>query len=404
MTSGMALDTSLSELINNGSAMIYNETTTVLPLSFTSTPLPISTSQYSQARWIVGEVVLLLITLLTVYVFVALVYYSWRFRNMARVSGCGQERRERYLHYSCAAVMLMAIARCVLHQIVVFLPKGPGELLTACRTLMVAGKSVYNVAICLTYVHLWLRQRMFYTKPELKHLRTKVVEIFDWVVLVIIILTSAVVAFLTFIPLDGETAKITYHREKCSVFEYNSRVAMYFYAGLSCLYQLSLIALYVYPILMQIIHQKKEKPGSTKGSSNTGVAAYPALWSGIRRSFILTVAIIVTDAITGSLVWILTKKYIELLSSIIALNDINLTVNIICALCTFRNWRKIVFGFPVCRRMGWHHDEFQRSSRKSTPSHLMGLECEDEVDYDALKVKRNSDVTEHGATPKMNSV
>lgn len=306
---------------------------------------------------------LLLIALVTMYVFIALVYYSWRFRNMAKVSGSGHELRERYLHYSCAAVILMALVRCALHQGIMFLPR-PLEL-NVCRAMMVTSRIVYNIAICLTYVHLWLRQRMFYTREELKHLRNKLIEFVDWLVLALILACSAVLAFVAFIP-GGETPQITYHQNQCTVFEYNSKLIVHVYAGLAVTFQLALVALYIYPIIIQKLHQRKEKIDPIKATSSRTVNVYPALWSGIRRSFVLTVIIIVTDAVVSTLVWILTKKYPSLMSSIIALNDVNLIINVICAICTFRNWRKIVLGFPICRRLGFENDISIRVAKGQT--------------------------------------
>lgn len=333
-----------------------------------------------EPQWIAGEILLLIIAFVTVYVFVALMYYSWRFRNMARVSKSVQEMRERYLHYSCAAVILMAIARCCLHQVIVWLPR-PMDV-DVCRPMMVASRIAYNLAICLTYVYLWLRQRMFYTKEELKPLRNKVIEVVDWAVLLITISSSLVLALVAFIPLDGKTTEMSYNTKVCNVFEYNSKIMVQLYGGLSVTFQLALIALYLYPIINQWIHKRREQENPANAGAGPAHTFYPALWSGIRRGFILTVVIIVSDATTGILVWILTKRYPDHLSSIIALNDVNLIINVICLICTFRNWRKIVFGFPICRRFGLEHtDAHLRPRRGGSHKQATSVVYNEEADF-----------------------
>lgn len=330
-------------------------------------------NKFTEPRWIAGEVMLLLITLVTVYIFVALAYYSWRFRHMPQVSGCGQEMRERYLHYSCAAVIFIAIARCVLHQIVAFLPINDADDLTLCRSMMVSGRIVYTMAICLTYVHLWLRQYMFYSRDELKKLRTRAQRFVNWAVLFLIVCTSTVIAIVTFVPLAGERALTTYHDDKCNAFEYNNKTSLFVYAGLSLFYQATLVMLFIYPIIKQ---RSNEKQGN--GKTSTGIG-YPDLWRGIRRGFILTVVVIATDATFAVIVWFLTRNHPEFLSSIIALNDINLLINVICCICTFRNWRKIVLGFPVCRDRGWDNVANWRLAANHSQKHRVSQESNAEL-------------------------
>lgn len=300
----------------------------------------VKTLKEGDILWITGEVILVTITTYTLYIFLSLLYYTWRRRLAVGVSGNVVEARERYLLMFCNFAILFAVARCVLHQCILWLIDLNDK--DQCSEFVIVSNVTYNITICLTYMYLWLRLRNFYTSADIVKLRSKCMDVIDWMVFFLVIVVSIVMAIMTFVIPVKKDEWVTYHTERCNAFEYSNKNMLMVYAGLACLFQTVLLGLYVYPL----VHLRRKHKNS-KESSNLNMSMY----LNLKRSLTMLVICIVTDIAASTAASRLTKYYPQLFVSILALYDINLVINITCTICTFRNWRKIIFGFPLCRRL-----------------------------------------------------
>lgn len=216
---------------------------------------------YSDLYWIFSEVVICFVTLFAIYLLVCLARY-------ATITHCkpGRElsgKKGKVLYRMCLISVSMAVCRFVVDQAVAVTGWQRDD---NCVISVAVSTVFYSLSLYPVYIFLWLRQSIFYANPVLSHVLNPVVTFISWATLFVMLSGGAVLTVIYVIP---ETTGWQYvaSQEGCmdiatqQGFDLVPLLVVIFTVS----FQLSLLALFIYPLCT-----KKTQRYRSAGSTNPG--------------------------------------------------------------------------------------------------------------------------------------
>ena len=216
--------------------------------------------EFKLEYWISNIAICSFVSLVSLYILLALVYHKIRLKKPHPKGFLQLPIEERYRILSKCICISIAIAPLILflssvsywavEGITIF----SGSNLTAAETVCDVSLRITNAAITggngFVYLFLWLRQRVFYVHPSLEIFNNKYVSIFSFAVLILWILFWISLAIPYFMKVQYRLiSRIGCIVDKGS-FKLYSKVVLA-WTAVSILMQMSLLSLFVYPILKQ---------------------------------------------------------------------------------------------------------------------------------------------------------
>nr|XP_002127675.1 uncharacterized protein LOC100184227 [Ciona intestinalis] len=298
-------------------------------------------SPNKDVAWYTCEAIHITCIVVAFYILYALVHF--RILRKAEVAKTSARLRKggRWLENLCIMGVLTALLRFGNNQALLFTVDSTSR----CSTLLNVSIALYNVTIHPIYTFLWVRLRIFYSNRALKHLYSKTVRFLSWVALLCFICVTMVCMVLLIVDRDnsasGRVCANTNSNDSSTVPANSSRpphqqgVRVNIMTGLlgGCI-QLSFLALFLYPIMDNKL--RAVRANHTRGKS-------VALITLIRRSFVLAGLCILSDVAIALLIKVVYTSHPSAIFAPLAMYDVNLVVNLLCIVMTFRRWRVMLF-------------------------------------------------------------
>ena len=297
--------------------------------------------EFKLEYWISNIAICSLVTPFFVYILLALVYHEIRVEKPRQIGFLQLSIEERYSvlsKYTCIFVVIASLLLFVslvgkwsVEGIAIF---NGSNLTGAAETVCVVFDPITNVAVTggngLVYLFLWLRQRVIYVHPSLKVLNNKCVSAFSFVVLILWILfwISLLIAYFM---------KVHYHLNRksgCiidndSVQPYSKMV--FTWTAVSILMQISLLSLFIYPILKQAQWRDQQITFILMRRVKKAVV-FSSICLGTDIVTIVVYSFFATDCFANSALWVYS---------------INLLINLLLTIGCFDHWKKLLWPWNV---------------------------------------------------------
>ena len=281
-----------------------------------------------------------LVFLISLYLLLALVYHEIKAKKSHQIGFLQLRIEKRYSVLSKYTCISIGIASLVLYiglasfwsvaGIAIFI----GSNQTAVETVCVVVPPIVNVAITggngLVYLFLWLRQRVIYVHPSLKVLNNKCVSAFSFVVLILWILFWISLLIAYFIKIRYKLNR----KSACVVAEdsfkpYNETALAL--TTVSILMQISLLSLFIYPILKQAWWRDHQiNPNLMRRVKKAVVFASICLVTDIAT--IVVYSIFTTECVVNRAVWGFSS---------------NLLINHLITIGCFDHWKKLLWPWKM---------------------------------------------------------
>nr|CAB3262178.1 uncharacterized protein LOC100178440 [Phallusia mammillata] len=220
--------------------------TVPIPSSVVSTQTVVPpAAPYNELYWIFSEIVICFVTVFSIYLLVCLARY-------ATITHCkpGRElsgKKGKVLYRMCLVSVVMAVCRFVVDQAVAVTGWQRDQ---SCVISVAVSTVFYSLSLYPVYIFLWLRQSIFYANPVLSHVLNPVVTFISWATLFVMLSGGAVLTVIYVIP---EVTGWEYRASPsgcrdiatASGFDLMPTLVVVFVVS----FQLSLLALFIYPLL-----------------------------------------------------------------------------------------------------------------------------------------------------------
>ncbi|XP_077968274.1 uncharacterized protein LOC144422207 [Styela clava] len=233
-------------------------------------------------------------------------------------------RHTMALRITTISAALFLLSRCSLEIAEVFLQD------TEMDKCDVFGKVKFAAVffhVASVYLFLWIKQRVCYLNPAMKHLTSKLTRIVSW-------LSFAGICF----TLVGGTyffmGTRTYGKTDvgCNVlsFTVDPKIPWVFYAASSSFFQILLLGLFIFPLIKH----------RTISNVITNRNRHRQFFLIIRRSLFACVVCVFSDAICAALLLSIKDPYNVVPIGVFI---INLQVNLISVVVSFSGWKSIIY-------------------------------------------------------------
>ena len=153
----------------------------------------------------------------------------------------------------------------------------------------------------LVYLFLWLRQRVIYVHPSLKVLNNKYVSVFSFVVLVLWILfwISLLVVYFTKVQYRfNVNGGCVIHKDSVQPY----RKIVFAWTAVSILMQLSLLSLFIFPILKQASWRDQQKNPILMRRVKKAIV-FASICFGTDIVTVVVCLLLATDCVANSVIW-----------------------------------------------------------------------------------------------------
>jgi len=289
---------------------------------------------YYKYSWILAQVVSAIILIFSIWITFSLIISGrkskkWRLRNMDKASIL------RTIGVFCPITLFI---RTLTTQALVLIEKfepnnEKGDRM--CEMVIDASLFLFAVVIFPTYVFLWYRQRMLYSRPTLQSMNNKFVQFFSFLFVICLVLGGGSSAFLVTIPKSFQMSNFGCVYLAIQPVDRKANIVT---AATLVFSQVILLGLFCYPF----IRHRKE----SKNLTNTSRNAKPdkAMFKAIRSATISTTICVISDIVSIILVSILGNRGAPLTLTR-PIYDISLFINVISVLFCFDKFKTIFFGF-----------------------------------------------------------
>ena len=296
--------------------------------------------EFKLEYWISNIAICSLVSLISLYILLALVYHEIRAKKSRQIEFLQLPIEKKYSVLSKYICIFIAIVSLVLFvsSVRYWLVQGSaifrGSNQTADETVCVVFP-IRNMAFILgnglAYLYLWLRQRVIYVHPSLKVLNNKYLSIFSFAILILWILFWISLAVIYFIKvqyrLNGKSGCILENNSVQSHLE-----IAFTWTMASILMQISLLSLFIYPILKQARwSDQQNNPNLMRRVKKAVVFASICLGTDI-ATIVVYYLIFVTNCIGETAVWVFS---------------INLLINHLITIGCFDHWKKLLWPWNV---------------------------------------------------------
>ena len=216
--------------------------------------------EFKLEYWIINNAIRGLVSVIFLYILLALLYHEIRLEK-PRQNGLLRlpiEEKYRVLSkYTCISIAIAFLVYFVsvtiyrsVERIAVFIGSNLTAAETVCVVFLPIRHLAFTIGFGLVYLFLWLRQRVIYVHPSLKVLNNKYLSVFSFAVFMtwILFYISVVIVYSIKVQyrLDRKSGCIV---DKHSMKTFNEIV--FTWAAVSIFMQISLLSLFIYPILKQ---------------------------------------------------------------------------------------------------------------------------------------------------------
>ena len=290
--------------------------------------------------WITNTAICSLVSLISFYILFALLYHEIRVEKSCQIGILQLPIEKRYSVLSKYACISIAIASLVLFvsSVTYWLVEGiaifNGSNQTAAETvcvvfsrIIVSAVIVINGLVCL---FLWLRQRVIYVHPSLKVLNNKYVSVFSFVVLILWILfwISLLTAYFIKVQYD-RNRNIGCIIARDVVKPYSKMV--FIWTALSILMQISMLGLFIYPILKQARWRDEQNNPNLMRRVKKAVV-FTSICIGTDIAAIVVYRFFATECVANSAIWVYS---------------INLLINHLITIGCFDHWKELLWPWNV---------------------------------------------------------
>ena len=291
--------------------------------------------------WINDLVIISFLTLVSLYLLVALLYHHIKVDNQHNGTFFCLSVEEKYSLLSKYACIFIAVASLLLHvsSITVRLIEGNAvfdnasmvqtvDIQIVCRAFPPIRNFAITFGSGLVYLFLWFRQRVFYVHSSLKILSNKCLRVFSFAVLVLWILLWISLVFSYLIEVqyrfDFRSGCLAEVGSDMPYF-----VLVFVWAAASILMQIALLSLFIYPILKRNLWRSHQQ--------NQG---YSRLMKRVKKAVILESICLGTDILSVVVLFLL---YEENATQAIFMYSLNLVVNHLVVIGCFDCWKKLLW-------------------------------------------------------------
>jgi len=221
---------------------------------------------FSESYWIFSEIVIAVSMFFSIYILLCLARYAsvTRCRPGREISG----RKGKVLYRMCLMSVVMAVARFISDQVSALIG---WQTDTLCLVTVSVSTVFYALSLYPVYFFLWMRQSIFYANPVLAHVLNPVVTVISYATLFVMLGTGSVLIIVYVIPettgwnftTAGGSCRETSSESKRGGFDVVPLLVVCF----STAFQLSLLALFIYPLLTR----KTQRYRSSDPSSNHSI-------------------------------------------------------------------------------------------------------------------------------------
>ena len=203
----------------------------------------------------------------------------------------------------------------------------------ACKALPMLSNFALTIGTGMMFLFLWFRQRILYTHPSLKILSNKCLQIFSIGIIVVWLLFYIALFPSYFILVQFYyVAKIGCIVKGKTCDSYNNITISW--VAVSILMQLSLLFLFIYPILTRTTrrgHQSNEQRST-------------ALMRRVKKAIVLTSITLGTDIVTILMQTIFRTEYSI---SFVFHFGANLVINHLVTIACFDNWKQLLWPWTL---------------------------------------------------------
>lgn len=191
----------------------------------------------------------------------------------------------------------------------------------------------YALAFTSIYLVLWLRQRVFYAHPGLKHLSSKLIRFVSWAMLIGIL--SAIVGASIIFFAQGQYFGTPHG---CAIPTGPLVIVQWiFVMACTAFFQTCLLALFMYPLI-------KHRMTSTK--TRSAANGQTTIISLVKRATVTSIVCVLSDVSFAILVIGMQRKTMAFETF---LYDFNAVLNAFCLVMSFGNWRTRLMPWRVRR-------------------------------------------------------
>ena len=226
-------------------------------------------SPFSEPYWIISEIVLNIVTIITVYLFVCLLKFGVR-------TGCkpGHELRGkqgRLLFRTVLVSVSMTIGRCLSDQMVSLIGWQSDD---KCKVTVSISFVFYSLALYPVYIFLWFRQSIFYASPVLASVLNPVVTFFSWMILVGMVAGGGVLTVFFLLP---EITGWNYSASESGCRDVSDgsdlEAIPTAFLGFTIFIQVCLLALFVYPLISKKTLKYREARNKTATPNKVSIGS-----------------------------------------------------------------------------------------------------------------------------------
>ena len=200
------------------------------------------------------------------------------------------------------------------------------DLQLGCNIVLGTGAISFGIGIGFGYLFLWLRQRIFYIHPLFHRLRNNCVRIVSFFIIIVwlvyAVFSSAIFFFLVRFKYSQLLNTCLFADKLSNIGFLGITIS---WATTSILMQLTLLSLFVFPLLRQNSWRRKNNVHDS------------ALFHCIKKAMFLTLLSLITDVVT----LILSFNFKSTL--IVAFYDINLFTNNLVVIGCFDDWKAMTW-------------------------------------------------------------
>ena len=307
-------------------------------------------TSFNMTRFIVLETTVAIFTTMMVYLVVALIIYECKkpnniisLRHLSDLNRRLQFALKMRLLTLLAVLLVLGRFVCENYEL---LAQYTGVCYDYCNAIVKVKVALTSFGLYCIYSFLWMRQQFFYAEPAIQHLSRPLIRVLSWGslgLLTLALLIGNVLFLVTRFYKMTEHGCLNHHNTIPPV------IPWIFLGTTNVLSQLTLFALFVYPLL-----QHKSQRDASSCSNFSSFA------SMIKRVAMATSVCIISDII-ALLFILLVKEQDEIIPTLAF--DVSLVVNVICVLATFSDWWDRLAATLCCNRFRLLSNERKGSTK-----------------------------------------
>ena len=279
--------------------------------------------------WVPAQILTSLQIFAVTWVSFCFIAYLRRHRNISSTPTSG--KHANVLLIVAVASYLATLIRFLTSQVAIISERVTLNSADAdyfCETTLDAAEASFVLCSSLTYIFYFARQHALYTRPTMEQLNTKVVRVFRYSTIILVVCFNIVTAVVFLMPKSFKTSIIG-----CILSREDAHGTLpdILWPVVRVFLQLVLLSLFVYPLLLHYF--------KTENSTEIKPKVLKAIWQSSVSLFVC----IVSDFITVILVLtVIPRPFPAALQNL--LYDVSMMINVIAVIFCFENNRKVMMG------------------------------------------------------------